>query len=241
MNKKIATSLIFVITTVSALGQIDTPHIPPERDLRDLYARIAASQLVVVGTVVNESIASKRVPPNDIQAARASLDDPVDGWLYTIRVEKTLCGDSNFDDPTAQSYQKSLVRNQKMVYIFVPQDEPLFRGGYRKEDLIRGHRYLLFLVSPPPERQKKWVDSLELDPARTYYRGEELSRGVIPLALDNLKPEQTPVLDKVTRLCQALQDPLDKISALKRLINSGDPILQSQAEAALEALQAKPK
>jgi hypothetical protein len=65
----------------------------------------------------------------------------------------------------------------------------------RKENLSAGRRYRLFLVAVDRDQQRTWTDSFLLEPHVSYYRGEELSRGVVPLVdstSENPSPEQPP-------------------------------------------------
>lgn len=201
-----------------------------ELDLGDLYHRVATSRFAVVGTVVkHEGVGVRSQIP--------SIDSNMAGDLYTINVEKVVCRQTDFDT-RALSSSKLQLEPEIPSYLFVPY-LPLARG---KEKLALGQRYLLFLFEPAREKQKEWTKSFELDPRQTYYRGEELSRGVIPLAKptpENPMPEQPLVLEKVTRLCDALRpkDVADKLAALNKLAASGDPILANEAELAAKELR----
>jgi hypothetical protein len=104
--------------------------------------------------------------------------------------------------------------------------------------LLPGERYLLFLVAVDQKVLHRWMPVYELDPNRSYFRGEELSRGVVPL-----KPDERDVLEKLTRLCEALRPPelAQKLAALKKLEGVADLVLEREAREAAEDLRtAKP-
>jgi hypothetical protein len=242
----LAFALVF---SESSACQIDTAVVPPEKDLSDLHRRAAASRFVVIGTVIKAEGVGRHLSESDKQKmSQPSADGKtaivllptLGGSLYTIRIEKTVCRQEEFRIIPAHDGRLSADSDQT-AYLFVPRTGPMFEGGHPQEILQLGERYMLFLYEPAREKQQEWTKSFELDPKRVYYRGEELSRGVIPLAkpsAENPRPEQPPVLEKVTRLCEAMQptDLVDKLAGLKSLENSGDPILAKEAEAAAKAL-----
>ena len=83
----------------------------------------------------------------------------------------------------------------------------------------------------------------KLDENRIYYRGTGHNRGVIPLSeeIDVGKPQKEPeVVDKFRRLCDAMRpsNPVDKLGLLQKLTESGDPVLQREAEIAKTSVQA---
>jgi len=83
----------------------------------------------------------------------------------------------------------------------------------------------------------------ELDPNRIYYRGTGHNRGVIPLSDDAAegKPQKEPeVVGKFRKLCDAMKpgNPTDKLGLLQKLAESGDTVLQREAEIAKTAVQA---
>src|SRR5882762_10364212 len=119
-----------------------------------------------------------------------------------------------------------------------------FVNGHQREILLPSQRYLLFLAAAPSQVRQKWIESFQLDPKQDYYRGEELSRGVVPLFRQTgvgFTPMQPPVLEKLAQLCGAVRPPRveEKLAALKLLASSGDPALQKEADAAANALRAK--
>ena len=230
-------------------SQIDTPSVPPGQDLGDLYQRAAASRFVLIGTVDKSEGVIRRLSELDKQKmispaanGKAIIELPTSGGgsLYTIRIETTVCRQGEFRVTPLPGGRVPEDPDQP-VYVFVPSAEPRYVGGHAQEILQLGERYLLFLYEPPREKQQQWTKSFELDPQRVYYRGEELSRGVIPLAkptAENPHPEQPPVLEKITRLCEAMRptDIADKLANLKNLEKSGDPALAREAETAAKAL-----
>lgn len=197
-----------------------------QQEIGDLYARLSSSRFVVVGTVSKDE-------PVKTQGAPRSIDSDVVGFRYAVAIEDTLCRKEDLDPrlPTL-----SVTPNE--VDIFVPFKPPV----WGTERLELGQRYLLFLVVAEEDKQKEWTQAFTLDPHRTYYRGEELARGVIQLArptADNPNPVQPQVLEKVTQLCKALREPElpQKLSALNQLAASDDAVLKKEAQEALIALQ----
>ncbi len=227
--------LVLTIANPMTATQIDTPIVAPEQNLVDLYTRAAASRFVVVGTVTRSDGVSKRLT-KDLEAkikAEGNLSLMVGGSVYAIAVENTVCRQSDF---RAQSPASS--EAPQTVYIFLPRGEPAVVDNHQKEMLLPGQRYLLFLVAPEQKILDGWTKTYDLDPNRSYFRGEQLSRGVVPL-----KPTELDVLQKITRLCEAMRpaEVAQKLAALKRLENSGDPVLEKEAREAEEDLRgAKP-
>jgi hypothetical protein len=211
-------------------GEEAEHHWRERRQLGELYRRISASRFVVVGTVVTSNEILER-------GKRPSMDDDAAGQLYTIATEQVLCRQEEASPNTATSPGGS----QREFHLFVPA-EPFVEGVQEKERLSRDQRYLLFLAVPDQKQQKIWTDSFALDPQFVYYRGEELSRGVIPLArptAENPNPLQPAVFDKVTQLCQAMRQASleDKLTELNRLAASDDPVLRKEAQEAMFAIR----
>jgi hypothetical protein len=244
------TAALLVATSVGA--QIDTPMVPIEQDLGDLFRRASASRMVVIGTVVKSEGVSRRLsqaeslerfkPREGEKTAIVSLNGLVGGSLFEIRINDLVCEQSDFA-LGAKEGSESGGRLGQTVPLFVPRDEPLWENGNQKEFLFEGHTYLLFLVVPDSRKQREWVGSFQLDPTRMYFRGEERSRGLVPLILpsaENPNPEQPPVLDKVRQLCEAVRPSTieEKLAALDKLVSSDDPVLQREAKLAMNALRA---
>lgn len=218
-----------------ASAQIDTPPIPPERDVRDLYRRVAASRFVVVGTVVESEGVTKRMTPEVTEKARTDLGAALGGSLYRIRVEDVVCRQSDLAPAVTGAAEVPQV-----LGIFVPRTFATFPD----EVLLPQRRYLLFLVVP--REQEAWIKTFQLDPAQTYYRTEEGYRGAIPLAqpaAGQPAPAEPPVLDKIRRLCQAMKPSkrADKLAALNKLAKSDDPVLRKEAAEAVSALEKLPR
>jgi hypothetical protein len=197
--------------------------------LDDLYKRIAASRFVMIGAVTKREVIGKRGAP-------PSIDSDVAGLLYTIAVEKTLC----HHEQSAPQCRSPIAQPASPVHVFVPY-EPYANGIYGHEH-FPDKRYLIFLTLPDEKQQKTWTDSFTLDPRFRYYRGEEFSRGIVPLAevtSENPNPPQPVALDKVTQLCKAMEpaDVEGKLSALNILAASDDPILRREAMAAMETFE----
>jgi hypothetical protein len=211
-------------------GQEVEQHWRTKQELGDIYKRAAASRFVVIGTVVGRDIISER-------GVRPSIDENIGGILYKIQVQDTVCRQEEFD-PLARDIPGTGLATAQM---FVPV-KPYVEGIQRKENLTVGERYLLFLAVPPPKEVENWKTLFMLNAEGTYFRGEELSRGVILLPRPTAKdptPKEPELLGKVTQLCQALaqKEPTDRILALNRLAASPDPILQREAQEAINAMQ----
>jgi hypothetical protein len=237
--RSLAFNLIVTIPLVLAINlytqvvdsETTQQYIKRQQELGNLYERAAASRFVIIGTVAKHEIVSNRLQP-------ASIDSNIGGDLYSITVTTTLCRNAEFRfDATEDAIAEGT------VYLFVPYKPYGLEDGHRKEHLTVAQQYLLFLTQPSKRKLKEWTKAFELDSHRTYYRGEQLSRGVILLAqptAENPVPKQPEVLDKVTQLCQALSPPKlqDKLAALRKLVASEDPILHKEADIAIKHLQA---
>ncbi len=68
---------------VPAYAQLDTESIPPAKDERDLFARAAASRLVIVGTVIKSEGKSERLSDEAI-LDRLHKGKDYRASLYTI-------------------------------------------------------------------------------------------------------------------------------------------------------------
>jgi hypothetical protein len=241
MNKKnaIASQLVAYILFASgfAAAQIDTPRIPTEQDVGDLYQRAATSVFVITGTVMKSEGVSKRMTPDLLERVKSEgdLSLTLGGTLYTILVEKTICRQTDFDAQSSNLRSTSL---GETAHIFVPRRN----AAYPSEALSSGQHYLLFLIVPG--QQREWTDTFNLDPRQIYYRSHEGYRGVVPIPQSAPKvptAKQPLVLDKVTQLCQAVRPTSvsGKLAALNKLAASGDPVLEKEANAAVKALQDK--
>jgi len=106
--------------------------------------------------------------------------------------------------------------------------------------LLPNRRYLLLLT----ELDSHLLSSTwELDQNRIYYRGTGHNRGVIPLSDDAAagKLQKEPeVAGKFRKLCDAMRppNPSDKLGLLQKLADSGDPVLEREAEIAKAAVEA---
>ena len=238
MESRRALVFFLILTLAPSIirAQIDTERIPPSQDSRDLYRRAAASQLVVVGTVVASEGVSKRTTEELVQSVKTESDLSlmVGGSLYTIHIEDILCREADFRTEVSTPHP-----TPQTLYMFVTRDEPLYVDSHRREALVAGQRYLLFLVTPPTRVVQNWITSFQLNPKHDYYRGEELSRGVISLSQDAHDPK---LLQRVTQLCGALKPAniTDKLAALKKLSTSDDPLLREEATLAEAALKSHP-
>jgi hypothetical protein len=172
-------------------------------------------------------IDTERIPPEQ------DSEDLLGGTLYTISVETTVCRQTDF-----RANQTSPEAPQT-VHMFLPRDEPMSVAGHWREVLVPGQWYLLFLVPTTSETRKKWIEVYQLGPKQDYFRGEELSRGIVPLPEDHHSAKQDTVLQRLTQLCQALRPASlkDKLAALKNLAKSNDPIIGQEASEAETALR----
>ncbi len=216
---------------VVSMAQIDTLGVAPEKDFNDLYKRAAASQFVVVGKVIKtegigehwtQELNDRIKAANDLRVARM-------GILYVIEAEKTVCRQTEFRVVPSEPLVVP-----KTIYVFLPKDEPAWVNGQMREEFVTNQRYLLFLIPLEPKIADRWFKIYDLDPHLSYFRGEQLARGVVSLNSDG-----SGVLDKVTRLCDAMRPPgiSEKLSALANLANSGDPVLEHEAQEAEGSLR----
>ena len=218
-----------------ATAQIDTLRVAPEKDFEDLYERAAASQFVVTGTVVRTEGIGERWTEELNQRIKTAQDLSVarHGTLTVIEVEKMVCREADF-----RARPSAISEVPKTIYIFLPRDEPQWVNGQLRESFLDGQQYLLFLVPLEEKLRDRWIKTYDLDPNRSYFRGEQHARGIVPLKAREV------VLNKVTRLCEAVRpaDVAQKLTALTKLQSSGDSVLEKDARQAEENLQAeKPK
>ena len=233
---KLATLIVLIVLVSPSWAQLDTESIPPAEDQRDLFARAAASQIVVIGTIVKSEGALPRLLPGETSRWRSNNGRDRRASLYTVQVDETVCQQSDFPD-TAAKVDSRL----QPFYVFVPYNESDLPNGDFREVLLPNRRYLLLLTELDSRALSR---GYELDPNRTYYRGTGHNRGVIPLEPEtaagrlNTPPE---VVDKFRKLCAAMRSPKkeDKVALLRQLADSGDPALQKEAENAINAVKAK--
>jgi hypothetical protein len=213
------------------MAQIDTLMVPPEKDLNDLYKRAAASQFVAVGTVVRTEGIGERWTEEVNQRIMAANDISVSlhGTLAIIEVEKTVCRQGDF-------WPRSSAPSEvpKTIYIFLPTTEPPWVDGQMREYFLDDQRYLLFLVPLEQKTRDHWIKTYNLNPNRSYFRGEQHARGVVPL-----KAGELGVLEKVTRLCDAMRpaEVAQKLVSLQKLEASGDYVLEKEAREATKQLR----
>jgi hypothetical protein len=218
----------------SAQAQLDSESIPPEQDQRDLFARAAASRLVIIGTVIKSEGKSERVAPEAL-AERLNKGTVRGGTLMTVQVEEILCRQSDFD-----SAVPTVDERPQPFYLFIPFGESDLPDGHFREALLPKRRYLLLLAELDTS---SLAATYQLDPSGIYYRGEGHNRGVIPLEPETPAGEAhrpPEVVDKFRKLCAAMRPPKpeDKLALLQQLADSGDRVLQKEAENATKALKA---
>jgi len=128
---------ILVGLVTSARAQLDTESIPPELDQRDLYAKAAASRLVIIGTVIrSEGVVPRPIPTglsNNTRDRRASL--------YTVQIDETVCRQSDFDDNAPK-----VDNRPQPIYLFIPFDESDLPDGDFREAILPDRRFLLLLA-----------------------------------------------------------------------------------------------
>jgi hypothetical protein len=226
--------LLLFFLTASLWAQIDTESVPPELDQRDLYARAASSTVIIIGTVIKSEGRSERVPEAELQD-RLNKGTVRHGSLETIQVDEIVCRQSDFD-----SQAPTPVDTRQPFYMFVPFDESGLPDGQYREELLPNRQYLLLLTDVDSAAMSK---TYQLDPDRTYYRGEEHNRGVIPLLPQSKQAQsQNPpeVVDKFRKLCDAMRPPKleEKLALLQHLADSGDPVLEHEAAVAIKTVRA---
>lgn len=229
--KSFLCSVILIALVASARAQLDTESIPPDQDQNDLFARAAASRLVIVGTVIKSEGVPKRIPPEALEE-HLKNGTALGGSLVTVQIEETVCRQSDFDKNSPE------VTGPEPVSLFIPFDESGLPDGHYREILLPKHRYLLLL---DPLDARSLSAMYKLDPSGIYYRGEEQNRGVIPLEAETAagRAHKPPdVVDKFRKLCTAMKPakPTDKLALLQQLVDSGDPVLAREAENAKKAV-----
>src|SRR5580765_347251 len=90
--------LLSMFNAFTAVAQIDTDRVPSAVDTGDLYLRATASRFVVIGTVVSTHGVGRRMTPELLRRVKAESDISLTtgGGLYTIRVESTVCRQTDF-------------------------------------------------------------------------------------------------------------------------------------------------
>jgi hypothetical protein len=222
-----------------------------EADLSDLFARVSASDYVVIAKLSKSAYIPPR--PSKEKLDRLRLDEetatkagggvinpPNDmtksGMLYTLTVTASVCRQADFRlDPEEQASLRS------PVYMLIP-----WREGGSDADVERfdpGATYLLFIEKD--QAQDKFGALYQLDTTRTYYRAHLRSRGVLQLPSADNKggpgDKVTPVVSAVTTLCDAVKpaDYIGKIGSLTGLMySSSDPNVRQAAEDAITVLKA---
>jgi hypothetical protein len=231
--RNIVSALTLFGLLTSARGQIDTELIPPEQDQRDLFARAAASRIVIIGRVGKIEGRSERVAPELLQE-RLNQGTVGGGSLIRVKVDEIICLQSDFDKQAPKVDDLS-----QPIYLFIPFKDTSLPSGQYRERLIPDTRYLLLLTETG---SRDAIAKYDLEADRSYYRGEEYNRGVIPIENESQpRTAQNPpeVIGKFRKLCSAMKppDPADKLALLQTLIDSGDPVLQKEAEEARKAIK----
>jgi len=149
----------------------------PATDGSDLYAHLAASDYVFVGTVVEMKPASERLSQEERDRRwRSGVGAIKSGDVFTISVDEPLCAKTDWGQvQRAPNFIKE-------VRIFM-RYEDLFsnsvHGRNSEGALTPGWKYLLFLKPNPQQRED--VDAYELDRDVTYYRAVQGYRGALRL------------------------------------------------------------
>jgi hypothetical protein len=213
-------------------------------DMRDIYARISASALVVKGHVQERTsvslVRNLRIGADGkVLDSISTTDFP---YLVTIAVDQVLCRQSDLS--AAGPQQPVQVNSVKML---IPQDEPAWKCEFGvapdcvTEELLKDREYLLFLREDP---RSATLSSLYKVPAGvTYYRTVLGFRGATRLPRTGA---EWPLLTAVTALCDAVQPPdmPSKLARLRALSVTADPRWRGEVDRtirALEAAQSKPR
>lgn len=209
----------------SARAQLDTESLPSGKDSNDLFARAAASRLVVIGTVIKSEGVPRRIPPEEIET-RLKNGTARGGSLMTIQADETICRQSDFDKNAPKVSEGS-----QLLYLFVPLDDSDLPPGRYREVLLPQHRYLLLR----PLDSRLLAADYQLDPNHSYFRGEEENRGVVPLdpsSRSDRTHNRPVVVEEFRKLCSAMRpaNPRDKLALLDQLTQSADPVLAREAE-----------
>ena len=254
---------ILVVFASCALGQRAfnpaDPHDEFKPTVKGMAERLAASDFVVVGTVVKQENANTRVFKQQM-AEMAQLNkehrdkEVIEKWsqlewntlsYFAIQIEKSLCGQSDFHPGSAS------VSLPREIYLFNAWRAPL-DANYRNEILQPGHRYLFSLGMPEDIEAK--LDRFDLDRTQRYFEVLAHSDGAVELPLDTdrgrpfnavgYKSDRdiaTPILEAATSLCEAVKPSniFQKVDALERLKSSPDLSLRENADVILNLLSAE--
>jgi len=237
--KKLSLMMVVILSAVVSSVSQDGGGLPvrntedPAHNTHALYMRASESNMVAIGTVLKrEGVKTRETKAQTEEMAKTGKVppnyDPTKkyGRLYTISLEQILCHQSDF-----QASPQTVPADPTVIYLFVPDE-----GLLNVETPSVNEHDLLFLVTPPDAEQKQWVKEYDLDRDRIYYQAKWRGDGVVSLS----QPGETPpILDKVTKLCEAVQpsDVATKIAALEKLIASDDPVLQKEAAEAKKGMQ----
>lgn len=234
----------FFLLASAALGQ--EVGAVPGPDFQGLFTRVSESDYTLIGRVIKSDgvvdlAAQERNAQQLAATGKASLDGVFGGSLFTVQVETPLCAREDF-----MSKKTGSPRLGTTIQIFVPRDAPYYEGSYRKENLLVGQKYLLFLKA---QSDPKLKERYALESTASYYRTYEASRGAVLLAEPKRSPRDATEPDfpaelvaKLKPLCEAVQssDVASKIMKLERLKYSDDPVLAESASAAIEKLRMPP-
>ena len=216
--------MLAVLAAQTAFGWSD--QVPTGPDLDDLYARLSESTFVVKARVRTSKAVLRRDLPKATQVGPnlwklPSLQEKdLGGTLFTVAVEEVICWQGDF--AATLSARQTF---PDVVHVFVSSADPLYaRSRFdpnrlnRREYLLPGREYLLFLMEPPG--QDMLVSTYELEPGVTYYRAFEGQRGAVALP-DAAYPERpftfvTPLVKAVTTFCEAVKGP-DPATRIRQL------------------------
>ncbi len=240
--------ILLAITSLlipGAMAQISSPLIGgPHPEYRQLYERIARSEMVITGRVVKAELAGLRVlhlgPPEGGGVRSTTVEEGRGGWHYTIEVEETPCSQADSTvNPTRMTVGTP-------VHLFVRGERSwhsdLYPGQYTgPEVLADGKKYLVYLFRHP--RQKELTDTYKLPEGVVYYRAFDHDMGVyeLPVTKDSgSKPSRaTRLLSTLTTFCEAVR-PTDvsvKLQRLRALRDQAEPSWRDSVETAIRALE----
>lgn len=214
---------VALITALAGLGVAMTGVSSGRKpDVGRLASIIASSDYVVVGTVVNRRLVTRRLKPSPAaqgKGPRRSIDakDAVGGATYELQVRQVLCSRTDFQPGIPRPQFSRLV-----VY------QPTERPGPHDAEWMRGAAYVAF-VAAAKDQARLQQDNL-LDPATTYFESVGGQDGVFYTAL----PYAREIEVQISALCTALEPPLaaEKLRRLQELGSNHPDLAESVAEAA---------
>jgi hypothetical protein len=252
---------IFVVFAASAFCQRvfnpADPHDEFKPSVKGMAQRLAASDYVVVGTVLKVDAPLTRAYKSqlaeiekleaegritDAMEKSRGLIQEVSLFSSTIRLESTLCRKSDFLPGTAPV---SLPFEIYLLTTLTFQTD----ADFREERLQPGHRYLFSLTTAADLATK--LDNFDLDRQQLYFEilnhsdgavelpsGDDKGKPFKPAGYKSDKDLATPIRKAATALCAAVKPAgiSEKLTALQRLKSSRDPSMRENADTAIKLL-----